>query len=357
MIKKLLRKELDEIEPYIPGKGKESVPVRVRAIKLASNENPLGPSSKVLAALRGIDSSAVNIYPDSTVKKLKAAISKYIGVKDDSIVIGNGSDEALELAVKVFLNKNEKAIIPVPTFSLYENLVKLYSGKPVYVPLGNGFKYDGKRIIKSIDKGTKIVFICSPNNPTGSVISREDLEGMLAKNVVVVLDEAYAEFAGESNVDLVKEYENLVVLRTFSKAFGLAGLRVGYAVADETVAAYMNRVKLPFSVSNLAQVAAMVALEDRGHLEKSILLAKGNRDYLYKELSKIQGVRVFPSRANFLLVNTPGRANVADALLERGIIVRDCGSFRGLSSEYFRVSVGTREENKLFVAALKEIIG
>lgn len=357
LIERLVRKEVEEIQLYVPGKGKESVPLGVKAIKLASNENPLGPSPKVLATLRGIETSAVNIYPDPALKKLRSAISKYLGISEDLIVVGNGSDEVLELSVKIFLNKGDKAIIPVPSFSLYENMVKLYAGRPVYVPLMHGFGYDGTKFMEAVDRGTKMVFICSPNNPTGSVISRKDLEDLLAERLVVVLDEAYAEFADKSNIDLVKEYDNLIVLRTFSKAFGLAGIRVGYGVACDTAVKYMNKVKLPFSVNNLAQAAALSALEDKEHLEKSIALAKKGRDYIYRELSRIQGVKVFPSQANFLLVYTRGKKGVPNSLLEKGIIVRDCSSFRGLNSEYFRVSIGTQEENELFVAELKEIIG
>ncbi|MFQ5815549.1 MAG: histidinol-phosphate transaminase [Candidatus Hydrothermarchaeaceae archaeon] len=357
MIERLFRKGLDEIKPYVPGRGKESVPKGVKAVKLASNENPLGPSNKVLATLRGIEKSAVNIYPDSMGRKLRSAISKYVGVKEDSIIIGNGSDEALELAVKVFLNRGEKAVIPVPTFSLYENIVKVYSGEPVYVPLTTDFEYDVKRIINAVDEGTKMVFVCSPNNPTGSVMPSEDLKHLLEEEIVVILDEAYAEFADESNAKLVNEYENLVVLRTFSKAFGLAGLRVGYAIADEKVAAFMDKVRLPFSVNTLAQAAALASLEDAEHLEKSVFLARTGRDHLYRELSKIQSIKVFPSQGNFLLVNTPKRPDVTAALLEKGIIARDCSGFRGLNSEYFRVSIGTEEENELLLGALKKIMG
>jgi histidinol-phosphate aminotransferase len=344
------------IKSYVPGKGKESVPPGVKVVKLGSNENPLGPSKRVLKAIHGVSKSAVNLYPNSMEKELKTAISEYVGVSEGHIVTGNGSDEVLELSTKVFLNRYEKAVIPYPTFSLYENIVRVYSGEPIFVPLNLNFEYNVERLIEAIDKGTKIVFICSPNNPTGSTISRRDLKELLMEEVVVILDEAYAEFAGESNVELVDQYENLVVLRTFSKAFGLAGLRVGYAIADEKVAEFMNKVRLPFSVNTLAQISALAALRDREHLNESVSLVKSGRDLLFRELSKIQGIKVYPSEGNFLLVNTPRRTDVTDELLARGVIVRDCGGFRGLSREYFRVSIGTPEENELFLKALKEII-
>jgi len=356
LIEKLLRKGLDEIKPYVPGKGMESVPRGIKGVKLASNENPLGPSKRVLDALKDIDKLSINTYPDSMNRTLQSAISKYVSVNEDSIVVGNGSNVVLDLAIKVFLNKNEKAIIPTPTFSLYEKSVKTYSGNPVYVPQDTDFEYDVGKLVSAIDKETKIVFVCSPNNPTGSVMPQEGLSTLLEEEVVVILDEAYAEYADKSNAKLVKEYDNLVVLRTFSKAFGLAGLRVGYALANKVVAECMSKVMPPFNVNKLAQAAALATLRDVDHLTESISLAKKGRDLLFMELSKIPGIKVYPSQGNFLLVNTPKKPDVASLLLEKGIIVRDCANFRGLSNEYFRVSIGTEAENEKFLKAFREII-
>ncbi|MEE8167257.1 MAG: histidinol-phosphate transaminase [Candidatus Hydrothermarchaeales archaeon] len=354
MIEDLIRREIREIAPYIPGNGKDAVERGVEAIKLASNENPFGPSEGVVRALKEIDASAVSMYPSSDALELRAAISEYVGVREEQVLVGNGSDEVLDLVAKLFLNPGEKAIIPIPTFSLYESIIKLYSGHPVYVPFSNfEFKVDG--ILESIDGETKIVFICSPNNPTGSVISRGDLERILEKRVVVILDEAYAEFAERSNVDLLEKYENLVVLRTFSKAFGLAGLRIGYGVARAEVVQHMLRIKPPFNVNALAQRAAVAALRDKKHLRRTIHAIREGRTFLYEELSKVPRVDVYPSQGNFLLVNMPGGEHVADELLKMGIVVRDCSSFRGLSKGFFRVSIGKPTDNRRFLECLRKV--
>ncbi len=287
--------------------------------------------------------------------ELRAAISEYAGARAEQVLVGNGSDEVLDLAVKLFLNPGEKAIIPIPTFSMYEGIIKLYSGHPVYVPFSKNFEFNVDEMLERIDAETKIVFICSPNNPTGSAISRGDLERILEKRVVVILDEAYVEFAKRSNIDLLEKYENLVVLRTFSKAFGLAGLRIGYGVAREEVVQHMLRIKPPFTVNTLAQRAAAAALMDKKHLKRTISTIKEGRAFLYEKLSKMPGVNIYPSHGNFLLVKLPERVDVVDKLLEKGIIVRDCSSFRGLSKSFFRVSIGRPEENRRFLECFMEV--
>lgn len=357
-----IRDNIKKVLPYVPGKSKKEIAGKYglklsEIIKLASNENPLGAPKKAVAQVIKF-ASQISAYPDAEASELREEISRYIGIKKECIIAGNGSDEILELAVKLFLNEGDEAIIPVPTFSLYENLVRLYSGRPVLVPLDEDFQFDCERIIKRISERTKLAFVCSPNNPTGSVISEEDLKRILRSNVVVILDEAYVEFAGISHVKLVNEFENLVVLRTFSKAFGLAGARIGYGVADRRVIDYLLRIKLPFNLNVLSQKAAIGALRDKKHLSRSIKTVREGREFLIKELSMIDGITVYPSRANFLLINLEriGKkaSEVAEALYREGIITRECSSFK-LNEYYLRVSIGTALENKKFLSKFSNL--
>lgn len=359
MIEKLFRKNIKDIPPYIPGKSKEEITREYglnedSIIKLGSNENPLGPSKKVVDIIAK-HADKVSIYPEDVCSELHSNIAKYVGVDESQVIAGNGSDEILDMAVKMFIEKDDEAVIPVPTFSMYRKLVELYSGKCVYAALGDGFRFDVDKILEKITGKTKLVFVCSPNNPTGSTISEEGLKEILDRDVAVILDEAYAEFSSGSFVKLVREYKNLVVLRTFSKAFGLAGLRAGYGIADSAIIAYMLRIKIPFSVNILAQKAAIAALEDEEHLKKSVELAKAGRAFILKELSKIDGVRSYPSQANFVFIELESKAeDVVKALFKRGIIVRDC-NFAGLGN-YIRVSIGTMEENIKFLENFKEVL-
>lgn len=358
-----IRDNVKKIPPYVPGKSKEEIARKYglklsEIIKLASNENPLGAPKKAVAQILKF-ASQVSAYPDAEASELREEISRYIGIKKECIIAGNGSDEILELAVKLFLNEGEEAIIPVPTFSLYENLVRLYSGKPVFVPLDENFQFDCEKIMKKISEKTKLVFISSPNNPTGNVIFERDLRRILRNNVAVILDEAYVEFADVSHVKLVNEFENLIVLRTFSKAFGLAGARVGYGVADEKIIEYMFRIKLPFNANLLSQKAAIGALRDKEHLRRSIRTVKEGREFLTKELSKIDGIVVYQSKANFLLINLEGMGKkarrIAEDLYKGGIITRECSSFK-LNEYYLRVSIGTALENRKFLTKFRDIV-
>ncbi len=356
MIEELMREEVKDIAPYVPGRRPESLARGRKALRMGSNENPLGPSPRVLRVLRNIDEDAIYTYPDQELHELREAVARYLNVHPENVILGNGSDEILDLAVKLFLKPGEEAVIPIPNFSMYESLTKLYSGKTVYVPLGKEFGYDVDSLLDKIGERTKMVFLSSPNNPTGSTISRGGIERILDRRVVVILDEAYVEFADGSLADLVMDRENLILIRTFSKAFGLAGLRIGYGIANEKVIRYMLRIKIPFSVNSPAQRAALTALKDKAYLEKTIGTVRKGRKFLYDKLSRMPGVRVYPSQGNFLLAFVPGRENIVDEMLRRGIIVRDCSTFRGLSRGYFRITVGTPEENKKFIDAMREIL-
>lgn len=363
MIEKLVRKNIADMPKYVPGRSKEEIAeeygVKLKDIaKLASNENPFGPSPEAVKEIIKYGDT-VNLYPDADARLLRKELASYLALKPENIIVGNGSDEIMELAVKAFIEKGDEAIIPKPTFSLYASLVKLYSGKVLWLPLDDAFEYDIEKLLRTITSRTKLVFVCSPNNPTGGVIATEDLRLILEKEVLLILDEAYVEFAEESKAALIGEYENLLVLRTFSKAFGLAGLRVGYGLGCSKLIDYLTRVKLPFNVSLLAQRAALGALGDKKHLVRTIDETQRGKDFLSAELSKIAGVRVFPSQGNFLLLDMRytgmSSERMAEELFKRGVIVRECESF-GLGNGYLRVSVGREEENKKFLEAFKVLL-
>ncbi len=358
---RFIKDYIRSIKKYEAGKSKEEVARKYKLkniIKLASNENPLGAPPSVLKLFNeGVED--IHLYPDPEANELREEIAKYIGLKKENITVTNGSDEALELFVKLFLDKGEKAIIPIPTFPIYDTLVRIFGGKVVNVQLKEekNFEFDAKEIIREIDEKTKLVFICSPNNPTGAVIDEESLLKILNKDVVVVLDEVYAEFSEISYVKLVNEYENLVVARSFSKTFGLAGLRLGYAVACEEVTDYLHRIKLPFNVSKVSQKAGILAIRDREHIERTVELIKNQRKFLFEELSRIEGIKVYPSKANFLLIKLSIDAeHVVEELMKRGIIVRNMSNLKGLNKNYIRVSIGLENENKEFLSNFLEII-
>jgi len=351
-----------EIEDYEPGKLVKG------AIKLSSNENPLGPSPKVVKEIvKSIEEGELNLnlYPwERNEEELRDEISRYVGasarIGKENIVIGAGVDGVLDTLVKIFIETGDEALIPIPTFSLYESLVRIAGGIPGYIKRkkGEDFSIPLDELIPACNEKTKMIFISSPNNPTGNCIPEAEMRAIIESvpKVMVVIDEAYVEFADSSLVNLVKEYENVLVLRTFSKAFGLAGLRVGYAVIPEWLASAYKKVSIPFSVNSIAIKAAIVALRDKAHLRKCVKLVKHEREFLLENLQR-RFLRVYPSQANFVLVDVSPRKSyeVYEELMKNGLIVRDCASFRGAGDSFIRITVGTSEQNELVVEALKQI--
>ena len=351
-----VREAIAEIEEYQPGKLIKG------AIKLSSNENPLGASPvAVRAILDALTSGELNlsIYPwERNEESLRVAIARYTAVNRENVVIGAGIDGVLDTLVKIFLGSGDDAIIPVPTFSLYESLVKIATATPRYIQRSADANYaiSPDEVLAASNSKTRMIFLSSPNNPTGNCIAADDVRALVESmpKAMVVLDEAYAEFADSSLVRLTSEYENVLVLRTFSKAFGLAGLRIGYAVLPEWVVALYKKVSLPFTVNDVALIAALAALQDTEHLRRSVELVRSGRQYLMAELQDL--FTVYPSEANFVLVDVAPHTSfdVCNELEERGITVRDCRSFRGAGDSLIRISVGTKEQNEKLVAALKE---
>lgn len=361
-MKQLTKKCIETLTPYPPGKPIEELEREMGildSIKIASNENPLGPSPKAVEAIQE-NLNKIHRYPDGSAYYLRQKLGEKFGVPMSKIIIGNGSNEIIELAVHAFVSSDEEVIIPMPTFLMYEKVVQSYGGTPVTVPL-SGFSIDLPGILKALTPKTKMVFLNNPNNPTGKPLIKEELRDFLDSlppDVMVMLDEAYIEFATDPNIvsglEVLDSYPLLVVLRTFSKAYGLAGLRIGYGFASDTIIEYMNRARQPFNANSLAQVAALAALDDHEFVEKTRSLIRDGLGYLYAELDRM-GLAYLPTQSNFFLIKIPlGAGEIYRRMLREGVIVRSMESY-GLN-DYIRINVGLPEENERFISTLEKIL-
>ncbi len=362
----LVRKNILNIKHYVPGKPIEEVRREFDledVIKLASNENCFGPSPLALAAMRK-SLKTVNRYPDASSFYLKKKLSKMLGVREDELIFGNGSDEIIGLAIRTFVNDGDEVIIAKPTFLIYEIASQIHNASIKLVPLKADLKHDLKAMKNAVSAKTKMVFIANPDNPTGTFVTTDELEEFfsgLPANVLVFLDEAYSEFAAygsnyyPNGIDYIKKMPNLIVSRSFSKAYGLAGLRVGYGVANSPVISYMERVRDPFNVNLLAQEAALAALDDKLFLRKTLSHVNKEKKKLYSVFQRM-GFRYVDSATNFVIVDVEDDCKkVFTALLKEGVIVRDMKAW-GFDT-FIRVTIGTSSENARFVKALKKITG
>jgi histidinol-phosphate aminotransferase len=351
------------IAPYEPGKPIEELERELGihdAIKLASNENPLAPSDRVREAIAAA-LTTLNRYPDGSGFYLRQGLAKKHGVSPEHVVLGNGSNELIELLVRAFLRPGDEAVVPHPSFVVYPMIVQAAGGIRVMVMLKD-YRIDLEAMARAITPMTKLVFIANPNNPTATMSTADEVEHFMTRvpeRTIVIFDEAYIEFAlGPDFPDTlayVKQGRKVAVLRTFSKAASLAGLRVGYCIADPDAVSLMNRIRQPFNVNALAQAAALAALDDDAHVLECVRMIEAGRHFLYDEF-KALGVKYVPSRANFILVDV-GRsaADIYQKLLHEGVIVRPLTSF-GMETA-LRVTVGTPEENRRFVKALRTVLG
>ncbi len=356
----LLRQDLNDFPPYSMG----HVPLADlgKYIKLDLNENNFGPSPKALAALAAMPH--YNRYVGQ--EELREAIARYVNVDKDHIVTSNGADEIIDLVQRVFLNHGDAIIDCPPSFEMYGFFARMNGAKIVSVPRKEDFSVDVDAIEKTIADSEnrkseicnlKLVFLANPSNPDGSVLSHADVERLLKLPVMLVLDEAYAEFAGESYAARVPTQSNLIVLRTFSKWAGLAGLRVGYCIAPKIVAAKILQCKSPENVNAAGNVAARASLDDLDYLLGNVRRIVAERERMSAELAKLGWIQPLPSRANFILSKVVGRTGkeVRDALEARGILIRAFGSPR--LREYIRIAIGKPEENEAVLSALREIDG
>jgi len=359
---RLANEPILDIAPYEPGKPIEEVERELEiagAIKLASNENPFPPPPGVLQAIRQV-LGGLNRYPDGSGFYLRHALAKRHGVSPDAIVLGNGSNELLELVARTFVRHGEEVVFPHPSFVVYPSIVQSVGGIRVVVTLKD-HRLDLLTMARAITPLTKLVFIANPNNPTGTIVTAEEVEKFLndiPERVIVVFDEAYVDFAQgpdfPDSLAYLRQGRRVLVLRTFSKIASLAGLRVGYAVADPDGIALLNRIRQPFNVNTIAQVAALAALEEEAHARQTVALIHEGIETLYRAFDQL-GIKYVPTRANFILVEMPDAARVYQQLLRQGVIVRPMASF-GLERA-LRITVGTPEENAKLIQALRTVLG
>ncbi|MDA8210463.1 MAG: histidinol-phosphate transaminase [Clostridia bacterium] len=353
-IAKVAQPHVRAIQPYEPHLYDD-------VIKLDANENPYPFPEEVLkeiyetAAREGFPR-----YPDPYSTELRAQLENYTGVKAKNILAGNGSDELILSLLLAFGGPGSRVIIPVPTFGMYKMASLMTGAEPVEVPLKEDYSLDVQRVKAELAKaGSRVVFLCSPNNPTGNRIPDDEVREICraaAENAVVILDEAYSEFAGQDSAHLLGEFPNLIILRTFSKAFGLAGLRVGYLLTGDEIIAELLKVKLVYNLNSFSQIAARKVLENREVFRKQLEDILREKQGLRAGLEDIPGVRVFPSEANYFLIRTEKPAEqVHRKLIDQGILVRYLGRGPGLDN-CLRISVGTKEENSELLAKLRVIM-
>ncbi len=354
---------LQQVPAYRPGKPIEELRrelgLKGEIIKLASNENPLGPSPQALEAIIKT-APTVNRYPDGAAFELREALKETLGLSPREVVIGNGSNEIIDFLIRAFVSEEEEIIISRPTFLMYERFVRVAGGKAISVPLKE-MRHDLGGILRAVTSKTKIIFLDNPNNPTGTALKIGELESFLADlplNVLLVLDEAYFEFVRDqevvSGLSFFRDDERIIVLRTFSKAYGLAGLRIGYGVMAPKIATILEKIRQPFNTNLMAQVAATATLKDRNYLSRVQRIIWEGVDFLNRELVAL-GLLPYPTQTNFILVDLrrPARP-VYEALLHRGVIVRPMDSY-GFEN-CIRITVGLPEENQRLVKELREIL-
>ena len=350
------------IQPYIPGKPLEELERELgisNSIKLASNENPAGPSPKALEAISN-SFADMNRYPDGAGYHLKKVLTEKLSasgpVMEDELILGNGSNELIEIAARTYMQDGDEAVMAVPSFVVYSMAVQSVGGKSVQVPLKN-HTHDLEAMADAITPRTKIVFIANPNNPTGTINRKDEFVKMMEKmpeGLLVVLDEAYFEYVSDPDYADSMKYlhteKNVLILRTFSKIYGLAGLRIGYGIAKREIINGMNRLRAPFNTNTIAQRAALAALNDMEHVFNSRKVNEAGKQYLYKELDSL-GVKYVPTEANFLYIPVENATAVYESLMKTGIIIRPLGP------NAIRVTIGLPEENERFIEAFEAVIG
>ena len=342
-----LRPALSLLHPYVAGKGFGEISRKygldaADIVKLGSNENPYGPSPKAREALASV---AMERYPEP--EELLAGLSAYTGFPEEMILIGAGMDGVMDTLSRIFLDPGDATFIPTPTFSYYEILTIMAAARPIFSPRG-----EQHELAEAVPAGAKMAFLCSPNNPTGNVLSQEQLRAVLeSTDAIVFLDEAYVEFSERSLIHMVRDYDNLIVGRTLSKAFGLAGMRLGYALASPWVAEQYRRAAPPFyGISSASAAAGAAALSDLPFMRRSVEKIVSERERL------VRMIGCGASQANFLYLRTEEPSDqFVERFLSRGIIIRDCRSFRGAGEHRVRVTVGRPEENRRFLSAYRDI--
>jgi histidinol-phosphate aminotransferase len=344
------------IKPYVPGKPIEELERDLGisgSIKLASNENPLGPSPRAVEAIKDT-AGELNRYPDGSGYYLKSRLSEKLSVSADNIILGNGSNELLDIAVRTFMTPGDEAVMAHPSFVVYSMAVQSIGAKPVQIPLKD-YRHDLSAMLDAVTEKTRMVFIANPNNPTGTINRKDEFDGLmegLPDGILTVVDEAYYEYVADSNyADSMKHFRNnkdILTLRTFSKVYGLAGLRIGYGIAGSSVISEMNKIRAPFNTGTMAQAAALGALDDDEHVRKSRGTNEEGKKYLYSELNNL-GFEYVPTEANFIYMPVKDSMALYEKLLRDGVIIRPMGP------DAIRVTIGLPHENERFIKALKTV--
>jgi len=365
------------LRPYTPGKPIEELERELgikNPIKLASNENPIGPSPAAVRAITAGLKKTLNRYPDGNGYYLKNALAKKLSknppfppfnkggqreitynITPENIILGNGSNELLDIAARAFLAPGDEAIMAHPSFVVYAMAVQAAGGKAIQSPLRD-YRHDLDAMLSAVTPKTKMLFIANPNNPTGTMNTKGEFDRLMRKirdGILVVVDEAYYEYVNDTRyADSFKHFRagrDILILRTFSKIYGLAGLRIGYGIARQDIITEMNKVRAPFNTNSVAQKAAIEALKDKGHIKKSREINNKGKKYLYKELSSL-GISYAPTEANFIYIPAAGSMDIYKKLLYDGVIVRPTGP------DAIRVTIGLPEENKKFIKAMKTVM-
>jgi len=355
-----IKKSILDIAPYAPGVSSHDLGRPIT--KMSSNENPYGPSPKVVQSIRGM-ADKVHLYPDKEARALRSRLAQVLGVAPECILVGNGSDEVLENLGKLYLSQGDNLVTHSP-FSTYNAIPRALGAERRLVGDLPDLAIDVQGLMDACDSRTRMMLVCTPNNPTGSILTRDQLRQLLHftlnRGIFLAVDEAYGDFSehyASPYKRVIREDLDAAVVRTFSKAYGLAGLRIGYAIAPARVVRYLDRVRMPFNASSIAQAAAVAALDDQPYMQRSVEQIRRGRRLLADGLAKL-GLKCGPSEANFVLAFVGGAGftagTFAEALLKKGFAVRDCSSF-GLPA-HVRVSVGTEEQNASFLSAVAEVI-
>ncbi|MCL1970360.1 MAG: histidinol-phosphate aminotransferase family protein [Candidatus Bathyarchaeota archaeon] len=376
-VSSLVKENIKALKPCVHGGEVLDVAAKIGVrcediLDFSSSVNPLGTSKKALAAVVGAFGS-VAAYPDSSSLELRGVIAGHYGVAVDNVIVGNGSTELMYLFAEVFLSRGDIVVMAAPTFGEYERAVRKTGADIHFVKLDSEQRLDVNAFISAMSTGAKMAFICNPNNPTSLLVSPQDLKCILdfalARGVLVFLDEDFLEFVeddtqpqsqSQSMISCIGKYSNLFVLRSFTKLFGLTGLRVGYGIADKEIIDVLLSVKLPWNVNCLAQAAAVVALGDVEHLHRTWELIRREKEFLLRGLQGIRGFKVYVPDANFFFIDIRESgftaAELSQKLLMYGIMVRDCSSFTGLDPYYIRVAVKLHSENMKLLKVLGKVI-
>lgn len=344
------------LQPYVPGKPIEELEREFgikNSIKLASNENPLGPSPAAISTIKN-SFSDLNRYPDGSGFYLKQALSGILGVSEDELILGNGSNQLLNIAVSTFMQDGDEAVMATPSFVVYLMAVQSIGGISIQIPLKN-YTHDLSAMADAITPKTKIIFIANPNNPTGTINKNEEFRKMLEKipdNVLVIADEAYYEYVSDpdyaDSMKYLRSEKNILILRTFSKIYGLAGLRLGYGIAKKEIISEMDKLREPFNTNSIAQKAGLAALGDKKHVNRSKNANEGGKKFLCFHLDSL-GIKYVPTEANFIYILVENSTFVYESLLRMGVIIRPMGP------KAIRVTIGMPEENRRFIDSLRKI--